>query len=48
MNKSFLQGVKHGIPIALGYPAGWILCSTIILIYYRSGAWMRKYRLSPA
>ena len=36
------------IPIALGYPAGWIMCSTILLIYYRSGAWMRKYRLSPA
>ena len=36
------------VPIALGYPAGWIMCSTILLIYYRSGAWMRKYRLSPA
>lgn len=36
------------IPIALGYPAGWIMCSTILLLYYRSGAWMRKYRLSPA
>ena len=36
------------IPIALGYPAGWILCSTIILLYYRSGAWMRKFRRSPA
>ena len=35
------------IPIALGYPAGWIMCSTILLLYYRSGAWMRKYRLSP-
>ena len=36
------------VPIALGYPAGWIMCSTILLIYYRSGAWTRKYRLSPA
>ena len=36
------------IPIALGYPAGWIMCSTVLLLYYRSGAWMRKYRLSPA
>ena len=36
------------IPIALGYPAGWIMCSTILLLYYRSGAWMKKYRLSPA
>lgn len=36
------------IPIALGYPAGWVMCSTILLLYYRSGAWMRKYRLSPA
>ena len=35
------------IPIALGYPAGWIMCSTILLLYYRSGAWMKKYRLSP-
>ena len=23
------------IPIAMGYPAGWLLCSTITLIYYR-------------
>ena len=22
------------VPIALGYPAGWIMCSTVILIYY--------------
>ena len=36
------------IPIALGYPAGWIMCSTILLLYYRSGAWMKKYWLSPA
>ena len=36
------------IPIALGYPAGWILCSSILLLYYRSGAWMRRYTRSPA
>lgn len=23
------------LPIAMGYPAGWILCSTLILIYYK-------------
>ena len=23
------------LPIALGYPAGWMMCSTLILLYYR-------------
>ena len=23
------------IPIAMGYPAGWLLCSVISLIYYK-------------
>ena len=23
------------IPIALGYPAGWLVCSTLTLLYYR-------------
>lgn len=32
------------VPIALGYPAGWILCSAILLLYYRSGAWMKKFQ----
>lgn len=30
--------------IALGYPAGWLLCSTITLIYFFSSNW-EKYRL---
>ena len=25
------------VPIAMGYPAGWIMCSTLILIYYYFG-----------
>ena len=33
------------IPIALGYPAGWIICSTLLLIYYHSGKWQRKIRV---
>ncbi len=36
------------VPIALGYPAGWILCSTILLIYYLSGTWVKKFRLSES
>jgi len=32
------------IPIILGYPAGWIICSTIIYIYYKK-ADMTKLRL---
>ena len=27
------------VPIALGYPAGWVLCSIIFIFYYRSGRW---------
>ena len=27
------------IPIALGYPMGWLLCSVIFFFYYRSGKW---------
>ena len=26
---------------ALGYPFGWLLCSLVMFIYYRSGAWER-------
>lgn len=29
------------LPVALGYPVGWIVCSVILLLYYRSGRWMR-------
>ncbi len=32
------------IPIAMGYPAGWLLCSTLTLIYYRR-AQLTKTRL---
>lgn len=31
-------------PIALGYPAGWLVCSTITLIYFFKANW-DKYRL---
>ena len=27
------------VPTALGYPAGWVLCSIIFAFYYRSGRW---------
>lgn len=30
------------IPVAFAYPAGWLLCSTIILIYYKRGKWEKK------
>ena len=23
------------LPIAMGYPAGWLMCSTLTLIYYK-------------
>lgn len=29
------------LPVALGYPVGWIVCSVILLLYYRSGKWMK-------
>ncbi|MEA4966103.1 MAG: MATE family efflux transporter [Oscillospiraceae bacterium] len=29
------------LPVALGYPVGWVLCSILILIYYRRGNWVR-------
>ena len=28
--------------VALGYPMGWILCSILLLIYYRRGHWREK------
>ncbi len=31
------------VPIGLGYPAGWLMCSAIMLIYYYSGRWLRRY-----
>lgn len=30
------------IPVALGYPAGWVVCSIALFLYYRSGRW-EKY-----
>jgi putative MATE family efflux protein len=30
------------IPVALGYPVGWLLCSAVIIIYYRRGVWESK------
>lgn len=32
------------IPVAFGYPAGWILCSLLIYLYYRLGHW-EKHRI---
>lgn len=29
------------IPVAFGYPAGWIVCSVIMLIYFRKSHWER-------
>ena len=29
------------LPVALGYPAGWVVCSVLLLLYYRSGAWKK-------
>lgn len=28
--------------IVLGYPAGWVLCSILLLIYYYRGGWFKK------
>ena len=27
------------LPVALGYPMGWVLCSILIYLYYRKGNW---------
>lgn len=32
------------IPVAFGYPAGWVLCSLLIYLYYRLGHW-EKHRI---
>ena len=29
------------IPVVMGYPAGWVLCSVIFFFYYRSGRWKK-------
>ena len=30
------------LPVAFGYPAGWLMCSLIITIYYRR-SWKKNY-----
>ena len=30
--------------VALGYPAGWLLCSTLEMIHYKRGKWEKNYR----
>jgi len=35
--------------VALGYPMGWMLCSTLMFFYYRSGKWKKRIDvISPA
>lgn len=34
--------VDSVIPIALGYPAGWLVCSLIMAVYFRRSGWERK------
>ena len=31
------------VPIGLGYPAGWLVCSAVMLIYYYTGGWLKKF-----
>ena len=33
--------------IGLGYPAGWLMCSVVMLLYYYTSGWLKKYE-SPA
>lgn len=28
--------------LVLGYPVGWVLCSVLLLGYYRSGKWKKR------
>ena len=36
------------LPVALGYPVGWVVCSGVLLWYYRSGRWMAHSLVTPA
>lgn len=37
-----VYSLTHSITwVAMGYPAGWILCSVILFLYYRSGRWQK-------
>ena len=45
----YLYSVTHFVsntvvPVALGYPAGWIVCTTAMVIYYKLAHW-EKHRL---
>ena len=31
-------------PVAMGYPAGWLVCSTITYLYFRFAHW-EKHRI---
>ena len=36
------------LPLAMGYPAGWLMCSAILLIYYRKVPLQSSTLMSPA
>ena len=36
------------IPIGLGYPAGWLVCSLLMLVYYYAGGWLKQYETDGA
>lgn len=42
----YLFTVSHTVgavvPIALGYPAGWLVCSIIMAVYFRKSGWEKK------
>lgn len=43
-----LQVAGTLLPVALGYPVGWVVCSGVLLWYYRSGRWMAHSLVTPA
>ena len=36
------------LPVALGYPVGWVVCSILLFLYYRSGRWMKHSFLTAS
>lgn len=32
------------VPVSLGYPAGWLVCSLIMAVYFRKSGWERRVR----
>jgi Na+-driven multidrug efflux pump len=34
--------IDNVVPVALGYPAGWLLCSVLIFLYYKRGKWEKN------